>query len=175
MVPPSYSEQNQVRELESLQKIVERTAGNLIDIPSTLQVERLQQQEAQHRSNEYVSALHTVKLPQQTIRKLTSMTSVKATGADLPGLSDVLESATGNGASGAVSRAPMSGVKTRSSTSSGNSIKAPSVREVLAEKTVDSKTVGWMASAMGELHQATESIDVEDVGDLIVNLSPPVA
>ncbi|KAG0326897.1 hypothetical protein BGZ99_008806 [Dissophora globulifera] len=172
MVPPSYSEQNQVRELESLQKIVERTAGNLIDIPSTLQVERLQQQEAQHRSNEYVSALHTVKLPQQTIRKLTSMTSVKATGADLPGLSDVLESATGTGA---VSRAPMSGVKSRSSTSSGNSIKAPSVREVLAEKTVDSKTVGWMASAMGELHQATESIDVEDVGDLIVNLSPPVA
>ncbi|KAG0004000.1 hypothetical protein BGZ80_011519 [Entomortierella chlamydospora] len=62
----------------------------------------------------------------------------------------------------------------RSSASSAvNSVKAPSVREVLAEKTIDSKTLGWMASAMGELHQATEQIDVEDVGDLIVTLSPP--
>ncbi|KAF9575052.1 GTP-binding protein [Mortierella alpina] len=157
MVPTSYGEQNQVRELESLQKIVERTAGNLIDIPSTLHLERLQQQEAQNRSNEYSSALSTVKLPQQTIRKLCSMTSVKASSADLPALHDVLETG-----------------KEGSATSSRNSIKAPSVREVLAEKTVDSKTVGWMASAMGELHQATESMDVEDVGDLIVTLSPPV-
>jgi hypothetical protein len=31
-----------------------------------------------------------------------------------------------------------------------------------------------MASAMGELHLATEQIDVEDVGELIVTLSPPV-
>ncbi|KAF8925016.1 hypothetical protein BGZ58_001225 [Dissophora ornata] len=170
MVSPSFVEQNQLRELESLQKIVERTAGNLIDIPSTFQVERLQQQEALNRSNEYVSALNTVKLPQQTIRKLTSMTSVKALGADMPTLSEVLEAAVGAGGAG-------SGVngKTRSSTSSGNSIKAPSVREVLAEKTVDPRTVGWMANAMGELHQATESIDVEHVGDLIVTLSPPVA
>ncbi|KAF9965755.1 hypothetical protein BGZ70_004173 [Mortierella alpina] len=157
MVPASYGEQNQVRELESLQKIVERTAGNLIDIPSTLHIERLQQQEAQNRSNEYSSALSTVKLPQQTIRKLCSMTSVKASSADLPALHDVLEAG-----------------KEGSATSSRNSVKAPSVREVLAEKTVDSKTVGWMASAMGELHQATESMDVEDVGDLIVTLSPPV-
>ncbi|KAG0264005.1 hypothetical protein BG011_007565 [Mortierella polycephala] len=158
MVAASYGEQNQVRELESLQKIVERAAGNLIDIPSTLQLERLQQQEAQNRSNEYMSALNTVKLPQQTIRKLCSMTSVTASGADMPTISDVLESASG---------------KDGATTSSRNSVKAPSVREVLAEKTVDSKTVGWMASAMGELHQAAESIDVEDVGDLIVTLSPP--
>ncbi|KAF9911404.1 hypothetical protein EC991_003660 [Linnemannia zychae] len=65
------------------------------------------------------------------------------------------------------------GVKS-SASSAANSLKAPSVREVLAEKTIDSKTLGWMANAMGELHQATELIDVEDVGELIVTLSPPV-
>ena len=109
----------------------------MIDIPSTLHLERLQQQEAQERSNEYVSALNTVKLPQQTIRKLTSMTSVKASSsADLPALNDMLETAVG-------SEAVING-KVRSSTSSGNSIKAPSVREVLAEKTVDQRTVGWV-------------------------------
>ncbi|KAG0018967.1 hypothetical protein BGZ81_009983, partial [Podila clonocystis] len=145
-----YGEQNQVREQESLQKIVERTAGNLIDIPSTFQLERLEQQEAQNRSNEYMSALNTVKLPKQAIRKLYSMTSVKGSDEEQAGM-------------------------VRSSTSSGHSIKAPSVREVLSEKTVDPKTIDWMASAMGELHQATESIDVEHVGDLIVTLSPPLA
>ncbi|KAF9115705.1 hypothetical protein BGX27_006811 [Mortierella sp. AM989] len=170
MISTPNGEQSQVRELESLQKIVERTAGNLIDIPSTLQLERLQQQEVQHRSNEYVSALNTVKLPQQTIRKLCSMASVKTSGADLPSLNEVLEAAVGNGA---LNGGTGPNGKVRSPTSSGNSTKAPSVREVLSEKTVDPKTVGWMASAMGELHQATESIDVEDVGDLIVNLSPP--
>ncbi|KAG0003438.1 hypothetical protein BGZ79_000897 [Entomortierella chlamydospora] len=163
MVSTPFGGQSQVRELESLQKIVERTAGNLIDIPSTLQLERLQQQEAQNRLNEYVSALNTVKLPQQTIRKLCSMTSVKTSGTDMPSLDGVLETAVGTGSTG----------KERSTTSSGSSIKTPSVREVLAEKTVDPRTVGWMASAMGELQQATESIDVEDVGDLIVTLSPP--
>ncbi|KAF8937432.1 hypothetical protein BGZ47_009054 [Haplosporangium gracile] len=163
MAHASFGEQNQIRETESLQKIVERTAGNLIDIPSTLQVERLQQQEAQSRSNEYLNALNTVKLPEQTIRKLYSMTSVMANnGSDLQ-TNEVHETTT--------AAAP----RERSSTSSGSSFKAPSVREVLAEKTVDPKTVGWMASAMGELHQATESIDVEDVGDLIVTLSPPTA
>ncbi|KAG0298636.1 hypothetical protein BGZ96_009710 [Linnemannia gamsii] len=162
MAHASFGEQNQIRETESLQKIVERTAGNLIDIPSTLQVERLQRQEAQNRSNEYLNALNTVKLPEQTIRKLYSMTSVMATtGVDFQQTNDVHETTT--------TATP----RERSSTSSGSSLKAPSVREVLAEKTVDPKTVGWMASAMGELHQATESIDVEDVGDLIVTLSPP--
>ncbi|KAK3840441.1 MAG: hypothetical protein JOS17DRAFT_727054 [Linnemannia elongata] len=163
MAHASFGEQNQIRETESLQKIVERTAGNLIDIPSTFQVERLQQQEAQNRSNEYLNALNTVKLPEQTIRKLYSMTSVMASAGTDSQTNDVHETTTA-----AVPRE-------RSSTSSGSSIKAPSVREVLAEKTVDPKTVGWMASAMGELHQATESIDVEDVGDLIVTLSPPAA
>ncbi|ORZ02014.1 hypothetical protein BCR41DRAFT_363193 [Lobosporangium transversale] len=167
MVPPNYTEQDRVR--DSFQKIVERTAGNLIDIPSTLQVERLQQQEALNRSNEYMSALNTVKLPQQTIRKLYNMTSVKGSGTDMPALNDALETAVGTNDGAALN------TKERISTSSGNSIKAPSVREVLAEKTVDSKTVGWMANVMGELHQATESIDVEDVGDLIVTLSPPRA
>ncbi|KAF9092410.1 hypothetical protein BGX23_004337 [Mortierella sp. AD031] len=160
MPHPSFGEQNQIRETESLQKIVERTAGNLIDIPSTLQLERLQQQEAQDRSAEYTHALNTVKLPEQAIRKLYSMTNVMPTGGT--------DSVSSNEAS-ETTAAP----RERSSTSSGSSIKAPSVREVLAEKTVDPKTVGWMASAMGELHQATESIDVEDVGDLIVTLSPP--
>ncbi|GJJ74749.1 hypothetical protein EMPS_07107 [Entomortierella parvispora] len=163
MIPSPMGEQNQVRELESLQRIVERTAGNLIDIPSTLQLERLQQQEAQNRSNEYISALNTVKLPEQTIKKLHSMTSVVKAGADIP----IDFDATTLGSSG-------NGLKSTVS-SAGNSVKAPSVREVLAEKTIDSKTLGWMASAMGELHQATEQIDVEDVGDLIVTLSPPIA
>ncbi|KAK5814326.1 hypothetical protein F5H01DRAFT_346401 [Linnemannia elongata] len=158
MVAANYGEQNQVRELESLQRIVERTAGNLIDIPSTLQLERLQQQEAQLRSNEYISALNTVKLPQQAIKKLHSMTSVVKAGADLSSDQQLLE---------------VGGVKS-SASSTANSLKAPSVREVLAEKTIDSKTLGWMTSVMGELHQATEQIDVEDVGELIVTLSPPV-
>ncbi|KAK3834745.1 MAG: hypothetical protein JOS17DRAFT_737629 [Linnemannia elongata] len=131
---------------------------NLIDIPSTLQLERLQQQEAQLRSNEYISALNTVKLPQQAIKKLHSMTSVVKAGADLSSDQQLLE---------------VAGVKS-SVSSAANSVKAPSVREVLAEKTIDSKTLGWMANAMGELHQATEQIDVEDVGELIVTLSPPV-
>ncbi|KAI8594399.1 hypothetical protein EDD21DRAFT_393670 [Dissophora ornata] len=129
---------------------------NLIDIPSTLQLERLQHQEAQNRSKEYISALNTVKLPEQAIKKLHSMTSVVKAGGDIP-------------------NEQMDGVLRSSASSAVNSIKAPSVREVLAEKTIDSKTLGWMASAMGELHQATEQIDVEDVGDLIVTLSPPVA
>ncbi|KAF9426832.1 hypothetical protein BGZ76_002581 [Entomortierella beljakovae] len=171
MVSVSHHEQSQVRELESLQKIVERTAGVLIDIPSALQLERLQQQEVQNRSNEYVSALNTVRLPQQTFRKLSNMATVKTSSADLPSLNDVLEAAAGTGGVNAGNGA---GGKERSSTSSGNSIKAPSVREVLSEKTVDPRTVGWMANAMGELQQATDLIDVEDVGDLIVNLSPPV-
>ncbi|KAI8357626.1 hypothetical protein B0O80DRAFT_424627 [Mortierella sp. GBAus27b] len=128
--------------------------GNLIDIPSTLQLERLQYQEAQNRSNAYISALNAVKLPEQAIKKLHSMTSVVKVG-DIP--SDQLDGALKSSASSAV-----------------NSLKAPSVREVLAEKTIDSKTLGWMASAMGEIHQATEQIDVRDVGDLIVTLSPPV-
>ncbi|KAF8916163.1 hypothetical protein BGZ58_005335 [Dissophora ornata] len=78
-------------------------------------------------------------------------------------------------AGGDIPNEQMDGVLRSSASSAVNSIKAPSVREVLAEKTIDSKTLGWMASAMGELHQATEQIDVEDVGDLIVTLSPPVA
>ncbi|KAI7832621.1 hypothetical protein BC939DRAFT_2218 [Gamsiella multidivaricata] len=131
------------------------TIGNLIDIPSTLQLERLQQQEAQNRSNEYITALNTVKLPEQAIKKLHSMTSV-VKGGD-------------------ISIDQLDGALKSSASSTVNSVRAPSVREVLAEKTIDSKTLGWMASAMGELHQATEQIDVEDVGDLIVTLSPPVA
>jgi hypothetical protein len=118
----------------------------LIDIPSTFQLERLQQQEAEIRSNEYISALNTVKLPEQTLRKLSSMTSVnvKGSGVDLPGLNEVLEQAVrmkgpidtnGNG---------LGAPRERTSTSSGSSMKAPSVREVLAEKTVDPKTVGWV-------------------------------
>ncbi|KAG0051268.1 hypothetical protein BGZ83_003902 [Gryganskiella cystojenkinii] len=179
MVSVSPGEQNQVRELESLQKIVERTAGNLIDIPSTFQLERLQQQEAETRSNEYISALNTVKLPEQTLRKLSSMTSVNVKGSasavDLPGLNAVLEQAVGQkGSSTPTNGNGLGSPHERISTSSGSSVKAPSVREVLAEKTVDPKTVGWLANAMGELHQATESMDVEDVGDLIVTLSPPV-
>ncbi|KAF9924175.1 hypothetical protein FBU30_005817 [Linnemannia zychae] len=87
------------------------------------------------------------------------MTSVVKAGTDISGdQSQLLEAG---------------GVKS-SASSAANSLKAPSVREVLAEKTIDSKTLGWMASAMGELHQATELIDVEDVGELIVTLSPPV-
>ncbi|KAF9931481.1 hypothetical protein FBU30_010097 [Linnemannia zychae] len=164
MAHTSSGEQSQIRETESLQKIVERTAGNLIDIPSTLQVERLQQQEAQSRSTEYLNALNTVKLPEQTIRKLYSLTSVVTTAGTDAQHSNEMSETTAVGVA-----AP----RERSSTSSGSSMKAPSVREVLAEKTVDPKTVGWMANAMGELHQATESIDVEDVGDLIVTLSPP--
>ncbi|KAF9965668.1 hypothetical protein BGZ70_004366 [Mortierella alpina] len=156
MVPVPYGEQNQVRELESLQRIVERTAGNLIDIPSTLQLERLQQQEAQNRSNEYISALNTVKLPQQTIKKLHSMTSVVKAGVDVT--NEHLDGGIKSTVSSAVS-----------------SVKTPSVREVLAEKTIDAKTLGWMVHAMGELQHATEQIDVEDVGELIVTLSPPVA
>ncbi|KAF9899444.1 hypothetical protein BX616_003031, partial [Lobosporangium transversale] len=147
-------EQNQAREFDSLQRIVERTAGNLIDIPSTLQLERLQQQEAQHRSNEYIAALNAVKLPEQTIKKLYNMTSVVKAGGDLP-------------------NEQLDGVLKSSASSAVNSIKAPSVREVLAEKAIDSKTLGWMTNAMGELHRATEQIDVKDVGDLIVTLSPP--
>ncbi|KAF9161136.1 hypothetical protein DFQ27_009682 [Actinomortierella ambigua] len=155
MTAAPYGEETQVRELESLQRIVERTAGNLIDIPSTLHLERLQQQEAQTRSHEYQSALHTVKLPEQAIRKLYSMTSVRASG-DTPA-------------------GDVESIGFKSSSSSGNSVKAPSVREVLSEKPVDLKTLGWMSSAMGELHQATDAIDVKHVGDLIVTLSPPVA
>jgi hypothetical protein len=154
MIPPPYGEQNQVRELESLQRIVERTAGNLIDIPSTLQLERLQHQEAQNRSNQYISALNAVKLPQQAIKKLHSMTSVVKVG-DIP--CDQLDGALKSSASSAV-----------------NSVKAPSVREVLAEK-IDPKTLDWMADAAGGLRKATEQIGVRDVGDLIATLSPPVS
>lgn len=111
-----------------------RLFRNLIDIPSTFQVERLQQQEAQNRSNEYLNALNTVKLPEQTIRKLYSMTSVMASAGTDSQTNDVHETTTA-----AVPRE-------RSSTSSGSSIKAPSVREVLAEKTVDPKTVGWVSA-----------------------------
>ncbi|KAG0234671.1 hypothetical protein BGW42_006291 [Actinomortierella wolfii] len=155
MTAAPYGEETQVRELESLQRIVERTAGNLIDIPSTLHLERLQQQEAQIRSNEYQSALNTVKLPEQAIRKLYSMTSVRVSG----------DNPTGD----------VESIGIKSTSSSGNSVKAPSVREVLSEKTVDPKTLGWMTSAMGELHQATDAIDVKHVGDLIVTLSPPLS
>ncbi|KAF9349816.1 hypothetical protein BGX34_001597, partial [Mortierella sp. NVP85] len=89
------------------------------------------------------------------------MTTFKASGNEISGLHDVLETAVGANAGVGAGTMGVNG-KERSSTSSGSSIKAPSVREVLAEKTVDSKTVGWMASVAGELHQATESIDVED-------------
>ncbi|KAF9382196.1 hypothetical protein CPB97_007283 [Podila verticillata] len=157
MVSSNYGEHNQVRELESLQRIVDRTAGILIDIPSTLHLDRLQHQEAQTRSKEYLSVLNTVKLPQQTIRKLYSMTSV-----------------TTNNHSSDLQVPDYDSVK-RGSGSSSSSVKAASVRDVLAEKAIDAKTLGWMANAMGELHQATEQIDVEDVGDLIVTLSPPLA
>lgn len=95
---------------------------NLIDIPSTFQLERLEQQEAQNRSNEYMSALNTVKLPKQAIRKLYSMTSVKGSDEENSGV-------------------------VRSSTSSGHSIKAPSVRELLSEKTVDPKTIDWVRTS----------------------------
>ncbi|KAF9582626.1 hypothetical protein BGW38_010955, partial [Lunasporangiospora selenospora] len=184
MVPASYGEQNQVRELESLQKIVERTAGNLIDIPSTLQIERLQQQAAQNRSNEYTHALSTVKLPQNAIQKLHSMTSVVSSTSSST-TSNTAVDANGHCLSGgegldstSTARNGTVGLgingKVRTSTSSGSSTKAPSVRDVLMEKTVDHKTLGWMANAVGELQLATESIDVEDVGDLIVNLSPPM-
>ncbi|KAF9387912.1 hypothetical protein CPC16_006785 [Podila verticillata] len=157
MVSSNYGEHNQVRELESLQRIVDRTAGILIDIPSTLHLDRLQHQEAQTRSKEYLLVLNTVKLPQQTIRKLYSMTSV-----------------TTNNHSSDLQVPDYDSVK-RGSGSSASSVKAASVRDVLAEKAIDAKTLGWMANAMGELHQATEQIDVEDVGDLIVTLSPPLA
>lgn len=110
------------------------SSRNLIDIPSTLQLERLQQQEAQNRSNEYISALNTVKLPEQTIKKLHSMTSVVKAGADIP----IDFDATTLGSSG------NGGLKSAVS-SAGNSVKAPSVREVLAEKTIDSKTLGWVS------------------------------
>lgn len=118
---------------------------NLIDIPSTLQVERLQQQEAQNRSNEYLNALNTVKLPEQTIRKLYSMTSVMATtGMDLQQTNEANETTT--------AAAP----RERSSTSSGSSLKAPSVREVLAEKTVDPKTVGWVSICICTMQKEKE-------------------
>ncbi|KAF9421055.1 hypothetical protein BGZ94_008941 [Podila epigama] len=156
MVSPNYGENNQIRELESLQRIVDRTAGILIDIPSTLHLERLEQQEAQTRSKEYISALNTVKIPEQTIRKLYTMTSIH----------------TGHMAGGELHVPGGDGSSHGGSASS--SVKAPSVRDVLAEKAIDAKTLGWMANAMGELQQAAEQIDVEDVGNLIVTLSPPL-
>jgi len=127
---------------------------NLIDIPSTFQLERLQQQEAETRSNEYISALNTVKLPEQTLRKLSSMTSVNVKGSssvmDLPGLKEVLEQAVGQKRSARTTNGNELGApRERTSTSSGSSMKAPSVREVLAEKTVDPKTVGWVRSSYG--------------------------
>lgn len=75
------------------------------------------------------------------------MTAFKATGnSDISGLNDVLETAVGaKSGAGAGTVGGVNG-KERSSTSSGSSIKAPSVREVLAEKTVDPKTVGWVST-----------------------------
>ena len=56
------------------------------------------------------------------------MTSVVKAGVDLPSDQQLLE---------------VGGLKS-SVSSAANSVKAPSVREVLAEKTIDSKTLGWV-------------------------------
>lgn len=105
----------------------------LIDIPSTLHLDRLQHQEAQTRSKEYLSVLNTVKLPQQTIRKLYSMTSVTTSNNHSNGDLQVPDhDSVKRGGSG-------------SSASSGHSVKAPSVRDVLAEKAIDAKTLGWVS------------------------------
>ena len=91
--------------------------------------------------------MNTVKLPEQTLRKLSSMTSVNvksSSGVDLPGLNEVLEHAIGLKGPFYNNGIGLGAPRERTSTSSGSSVKAPSVREVLAEKTVDSKTVGWV-------------------------------
>lgn len=104
----------------------------LIDIPSTLHLDRLQHQEAQTRSQEYLTVLNTVKLPQQTIRKLYSMTSVTTPHNHSNGDLQVPDHDSVKRGSG-------------SSASSGHSVKAPSVRDVLAEKAIDAKTLGWVS------------------------------
>ncbi|CAG8764879.1 13470_t:CDS:2, partial [Cetraspora pellucida] len=85
MTYPSYNAAvDRDRERESLQKIVQRTAENLIDISNVHVTERLQQQDVVKRANEY----NTIKLDSKTLQKIQEKNTLpKLQNRKLPSLS----------------------------------------------------------------------------------------
>jgi hypothetical protein len=147
-----------IKEREALQKIVQRTAENLIDISNTHSTE-LQPQESIDRANEYKELIGSIKLDSKTLQKIqeNSSTLPKLRHRKSTSLSSQ-QAATPNAQQGGVVDLP------------------PHV--ILSSDGVTQEEQEWLTKAMDDMHDAIEHIEVEYVGDLVVPLTwanaPPI-
>ncbi|KAF0408603.1 dihydrofolate reductase [Gigaspora margarita] len=133
------------RERESLQKIVQRTAENLIDISNAHVTERLQQQDVIDRANEYKDFISTIKLDSKTLQKIQEKST-------LPKLQNRKS----------LSLSQISDVQNAT-------LIPPHV--VLSDGGLTKEDQVWLHKAMDEIHDAIDHIEVEYVGDLVVSLT----
>ncbi|CAG8520100.1 2979_t:CDS:2 [Funneliformis mosseae] len=128
-------------EQEALQKIVQQTADNFIDISNTHATERLQQQEAIDRANEYKLDPSTLQKIQEKSDTLPKLRHKKSTS---------LQSQQVAAQGGATDLPP---------------------HVVLGSGGVTREDQEWLTKAIDEMHEAIEHIEVEYVGDLVVPLT----
>jgi len=137
------------REQESLQKIVQRTAESLIDISNTHATERLQQQDAIDRANEYKELMSTIKLDSKAYQKLQAKSNT------LPNLSK------------------KSSIKSLASSSTAATLTDSTSRPphiILSENSVTKEDADLLSRTIEQIHEVVEHIEVESVGDLVVSL-----
>ncbi|RIA81433.1 hypothetical protein C1645_790469 [Glomus cerebriforme] len=148
-----YPRYDATAEQESLKKIVQRTAENLIDISNTHATERLQQQDAIDRANEYMDLISSIKLDSKTLQKIQEKNST------LPKLHHRKKSQT--------SLQYQQGVTPNAH---GVTTDLPP-HVVLSGGVITKEDQEWLTKAMEEIHEAIEHIDVEYIGDLVVPLT----
>ncbi|CAG8442500.1 17763_t:CDS:2 [Funneliformis caledonium] len=135
-------------EQEALQKIVQQTADNFIDISNTHATERLQQQEAIDRANEYKELMGSIKLDPNTLQKIQEKSDT------LPKLRHKISTS----------------LQSQQVAAQGGATDLPP-HVVLGSGGVTREDQEWLTKAIDEMHEAIEHIEVEYVGDLVVPLT----
>ncbi|CAG8543136.1 2369_t:CDS:2 [Ambispora gerdemannii] len=124
---------------------------NLIDISNTHLTERLQQQDAIDRANEYKDLISSIKLDEKALKKLQEKSST------LPKLQQKTISSTT--------------IASQSPPASNNNTRATSPGAILSENSLTKNDVEWLSKAMNEIHDAINHIEVQFMGDLVVPLT----
>jgi len=176
----SYSRYDAAREQESLQKIVQKTSENLIDISNSHVNERLlqqQQQLSQHqqldtteRANEYKALINTIKLNSKTFPKIQEKSSTISKLKKRQTLSHLIHQQQQQ-LQDHKENSPKEQVNDESTKSRQNSESSSSSGLILSEGKITNEDEELLSKAMDEINQALKQIKVEYVGDLVVPLT----
>ncbi|CAB4378258.1 unnamed protein product [Rhizophagus irregularis] len=149
----SYPRYDATAEQDALQKIVQRTSENFIDISNTYATERLQQQDAIDRANEYIDLIGSIKLDSKTLQKIQEKSST------LPKMHQRKKS-----------RTSLQSQQAASPDKQGVAMDLPP-HVVLGGGCVTEEDQKWLTKVMEEIQEAIEHIEVEYIGDLVVPLT----